>query len=332
MVINIQQKLFKLFRLHNLYWDKRPNGIYSFNFHRIGNKEDTAFDPNVFSCNERRFKQLIAFFQQNFDVITAKELSALIKAGNAHKGRYAILTFDDGYIDNYTIAYPILKRYHCPAIMYIATDFINQSIIPWWDESAWLVKNNDSELFSALNWNLPGDINTLPTAQKIKQLLLAIKKERRLTIEQKMAILRQNAQHTFNVKSNTESLFMTWGMLREMASNNIDIGSQTCSHPILSHLSESAQFTEISQSKAILEAELKQPIMSFAYPVGGVDSFTTATQSLVKQAGYHFAMSFISGINIIPEENIYSLNRFSIDNQCSPSDIKSNIIRSITAA
>jgi peptidoglycan/xylan/chitin deacetylase (PgdA/CDA1 family) len=70
-------------------------------------------------------------------------------------------------------------------------------------------------------------------------------------------------------------------MLREMSLNNIDIGSQTCSHQILSHLSEKEQLHEIAESKAILEREIGKEIISFAYPVGGIEAFTNITAKIV---------------------------------------------------
>lgn len=325
MLTNIQRKVNKLLGFNKRFWGDRPNGLYSFNYHRIGNKELTQFDPNVFSCNEKLFEKHIAFFQSNFDVITINELNDLIKTQRCNTGKYALLTFDDGYIDNYTAAYPILKQANCPATMFIATDFIDQSILPWWDEAAWLIKNNDDSILSGLGWGLPKNINSLSTQNKVKQLLRSIKDNKTLSLEEKFDILRAKASNTYSPESNSEQLFMNWDMLREMSNNNIDIGSQTCSHQILSHLSEDEQRYEIAHSKIRLEKEIGKEISSFAYPVGGIEAFTKVTQKIVKESGYTFALSFIPNINTEPFKNRFSLNRFSIDNECSNNDIKSYI-------
>lgn len=325
MLTSIQRKVNKLLGFDKRYWKDRPNGVYSFNYHRIGNKELTQFDPNVFSCNEERFEQHIRFFQANFDVVTVNELNELIETNKTSKGKYTLITFDDGYIDNYTAAYPILKQANCPATMFIATDFIDKPILPWWDEAAWLIKNNDDSLFSGLGWGLPKNINSLNTPNKVKLLLRSIKDNKTLSLEEKFRILRKKAKTTYNPECNSEPLFMTWDMLREMSANNIDVGSQTCSHQILSHLSEDEQHYEIAQSKIRLEVEIGKQISSFAYPVGGIEAFTKVTQKIVKDSGYKLALSFIPNINLEPTENTFSLNRFSIDNECSNNDIKAYI-------
>jgi len=325
MLANIQRKVSKLLGFDKRFWNERPNGVYSCNYHRIGNKELTQFDPNVFSCNEELFEQHIRFFQSSFDVVTIKELNELILSGKYSNGKYALLTFDDGYIDNYTAAYPILKQARCPATMLIATDFIDQPTIPWWDEAAWLIKNNDNSLFSGLGWGLPKNIGSLNTQNKVKQLLRSIKDNKTLSLEEKFTILRQKAKNNYHAESTSEQLFMTWDMLREMSMNGIDIGSQTCSHQILSHLSEDEQRAEIVQSKLRLETEIGKEIISFAYPVGGIEAFTKVTQQIVKDSGYSLALSFIPNINLTPAKNTFSLNRFSIDNECTENDIKAYI-------
>lgn len=325
ILATIQRKVSRILGFDKRFWNERPNGLYSFNYHRIGNKESTQFDPNVFSCTEEMFYDHITFFKQNFDVVSVNELNDLIDTEKVNQGRYTLLTFDDGYIDNYTAAYPILKQANCPATMFIATDFIDKQILPWWDEAAWLIKNNDDSVFSGLGWGLPKNIYSLTTQNKVKHLLRSIKDNKTLSLEEKFAILRDKAQKNYKPEDSTEPLFMTWDMLREMSNNNIDIGSQTCSHPILSHLSENEQHYEVVQSKIKLEQEIGKEITAFAYPVGGIEAFTKVTQKIVKESGYNFALSFIPNINLEPTKNRYSLNRFSIDNECSTGNIKSYI-------
>jgi len=325
MLINVQNKLNKLLGVHKYYWNKRPNGVYSFNYHRIGDYNKTKFDPNIFSCDEEQFEKQVVFFKSNFDVISASELTDIINTKKSPKDRYALLTFDDGYIDNYTIAYPILKRANCPATMFIVTDFIDKQIVPWWDEVAWLIKNNDENFLDVSNWSLPKNIKTLPIHDKIKVILRSFKDNKVLSIKEKLNILRNDAANKIDLRSCNEQLFMTWDMVREMANNNIDIGSHTCTHQILSHLSVSMQLLELKNSKEIIEREIKKRVTAFAYPVGGANAFTPNTMELVKNNGYDHALTFIANINTDPTQNKYCLNRFSIDNNSSIPEIKNLI-------
>ena len=78
-----------------------------------------------------------------------------------------ILTFDDGYIDNYTLAKPVLEQYEVPYIIYVTTSFIDRPFsLPWWYA---LEKVLDQELNEALI-NCP--LNKVPTNSKEEVFLL----------------------------------------------------------------------------------------------------------------------------------------------------------------
>ena len=168
MLTAIQRKIYETLGIYSHRWTKRPNGLYSFNYHRIGDPDNSSFDPNVFSCDVESFEQQIKFFKTEFDVVTAKEVIDLVNNNKACSGKFALITFDDGYLDNYTLAYPILKQYNCSATMFIATDFINQTIVPWWDEVAWLIKNNDLNILDNIVWKKPNNISQLSKQNIIK--------------------------------------------------------------------------------------------------------------------------------------------------------------------
>ena len=95
----------------NLMWPMLPNGIYCFNYHRIGDEATSQFDPNVFSCTAEQFEQHIKFYKAEFTVISVDELIIKINNNSPIDKKYAVITFDDGYIDNYSIAFPILKKH-----------------------------------------------------------------------------------------------------------------------------------------------------------------------------------------------------------------------------
>lgn len=65
--------------------------------------------------------------------------------------RIVIITFDDGYADNYTVAFPILKRYGFVATSFLVLDYVNTNHIFWWDEPK-IKGSTDQSLYALLTW------------------------------------------------------------------------------------------------------------------------------------------------------------------------------------
>jgi peptidoglycan/xylan/chitin deacetylase (PgdA/CDA1 family) len=304
-------------------WPRRPAGVYCFNYHRIGDATATEFDPNLFSCDGERFEKHLKFFQQNFDVVSIDELIALRQSGDNINGRLAVVTFDDGYIDNYQIAYPILKSAGISAGFFVPTNYIDSPTMPWWDEVGWLVRHATASTVKLANWSNPVNIVDGPIRMRVRRLLRAIKQDNSISMDEKLQQLKAQLQPDTLQMPAATNLFINWTQLKEMAGNGMHIGSHTLSHSILSHLSVERQLHELTQSKLRLETMLERPVLSVAYPVGGADSFNDDTQKLAQQAGYELAFSFISGINLnLSDNNCFQLRRFPVDDNASDWQLK----------
>jgi peptidoglycan/xylan/chitin deacetylase (PgdA/CDA1 family) len=320
--------------LKNLYrtvkWPFLPNGIYCFNYHRIGDEKHSKFDPNVFSCTATQFEQHIIFFKKNFTVISVEELIDKIDKNQIIDRKYALITFDDGYIDNYNTAYPILKKHQIPAAFYIATDYLDNPHIPWWDEIAWIIRHTKASSVKLKNWTTAVDISSSNITQNVRSILRAVKLDKTRTMTDKITELEQVCQCKMSEEAHKTSLFINWQQAKEMVENGMHIGSHTLSHSILSHLTVLEQQHELSLSKEKIEQHLGIETTSIAYPVGGVDAFTKQTQTIAKQQGYKIAFSFIPGITMaFSESNKYQLPRLPVDENCTVSQLKNIIVRNI---
>lgn len=302
-----------------------PNGLYCFNYHRIGEASLTEYDPNVFSCDEAHFSEQMQYIKENFTVIDLTDVPEILE-GNIKNKRYALITFDDGYIDNYSKAFPILIENKVPATFFLATNFMNDAEIPWWDQIAYLVRHAQVDEIKLNNW--PDSI-TLPKndiSRSIRKVLDVVKINNGSTIEDILSELKTKLQ-TPNIEPvNHEPLFMTWDMAREMNKAGMNFGSQTCSHRIMSHLSIEEQDYEAKASKEIIDKELSTSISAFAYPVGGKDSFTKDTINIIKQY-YKLSFSFISGINTSNHLNEFCIERISVDSNCNATQLSNKLLK-----
>lgn len=302
------------YRFHHL-----RSGLYCFNYHRVGDRETSPYDPNVFSCDAENFERQIKLIQENFEIVGLNDLQDILLDSPHLKKPYAIITFDDGYLDNYDVAYPILKSFDVKAVFFVPINYISQRLVPWWDEIAWMVRNTSLTTFKV------DDDKELNLAENdmignIKRVLLAFKEIDYRSIEASLAYMRK-ASNCYMKPDNEPQLFMSWEQVREMSDNGMDIGSHTFSHRILAHIGDE-QNTEILSSKAYLEEKLAKPVLAISYPVGTEGTFDEETIRLTEQGGYAFGFSFIPGVDSAVQENRFSLSRFAISYNQSNLSIK----------
>ena len=117
-------------------------------FHRV----DDRVAPDDLSCSVAEFRAYCRFFRRFFKVVSLSELLNRIE-DNEDISRHLVITFDDGYLDNYTNAAVVLHDYGLPAAFFVATNFIGSDIVPWWDKNVpvslpWMTWENLRHLHS----------------------------------------------------------------------------------------------------------------------------------------------------------------------------------------
>jgi len=312
-----------LFGVTAVRWRNRRPGLYCFNFHRVGNDDGTAFHPNLYSCTGARFAELVQFLQQSFEMIGLDRLVQMIEVREAPNQCFGMITFDDGYADNFEVAYPILRELNCAAVFFLPTDFIDGNDIPWWDQIAWCVAQlGDGKL------HIPGVTERLIVRRSdlrgsIRRVLRAVKSSPAVSMADKVDAIRRQVGLSDPHKA-VSGLFMSWEHVKEMRRGGMWFGSHCASHRILSHLSEAEQWSELSRSKRALESNLGEPVTALSYPVGGYDSYTAATQRLAKDCGYRLAFNFTGdgGVNGSPGGRPYELVRMAVDGNMNTQELR----------
>lgn len=298
-------------------WRNLKPGLYVFNYHRIGDETSTRFDPNVFSCDEEHFDRQLATITSRFRTTTIREVVELADGCVELTEPLALITFDDGYHDNFTKAFPILKAHRTSAVFFLPTSYVGSTKVPWWDDIARMIRSTDRTNVNLLGTRV--EIDRLQIKYSIRAALNVFKQSP-ASIGDKLEEFR--AALGYPSAAEEDTLFVNWTEVREMRSAGMDIGSHTDSHRILAHLSEDDQLTELSQSKRILERELGEAIQSIAYPVGGPGTFTSRTEQLAAQCGYRVAFSFVSGVNRNLQAGRFSLRRMAVENNAGMEDIR----------
>lgn len=214
------------------------------------------------------------------------------------------VTFDDGYLNNLTVAQPILAKYNIPATVYVATAF-SQGNNMWNDRIIDLCADRN---FSSLI--VYGEIIELTDVKSREALANRLLKELRvLPNEDKLCKVTQ-LYHDNNA-SEYPARMMTPQHIKELSKRGITIGAHTVNHPILKKISAEAQLKEIVDSKHTLQQWLDKEVLHFAYPFGVENrDFDNTTVKCIEQAGFCSAVATDWGYSTI-ETNLHKLKRFT---------------------
>lgn len=287
-------------------------------YHRIGSPEDDIFDPGIFSVTGEMFDEQVSHLKRHASVVNLEEaLSCIEEKGTQKPGRCRVLiTFDDGYLDNYKIAFPILRSHGIQGLFFLATGIVGSCEVPWWDHIAYVLRTAQNRRFT-LEYpaELAIDLDQNGTDRSIQETL-ALYYRTENTDSKRFIHQLENAAAGRRPPS-TERRFLGWDEAREMVQGGMAIGSHTHSHRILSQLGEEQQRYELEQSRLILRERLGVCIDTLAYPVGNPFSFSARTQGLARDAGYRAAFSF-GGVPNTAKIARYNVSRVAMGGQSLP--------------
>jgi peptidoglycan/xylan/chitin deacetylase (PgdA/CDA1 family) len=99
-------------------------------YHGITEGEDSSM-----YVSPDNFERQMAFLKkQGYSVISLDELVSAIKLGEKPEAKTVVITFDDGYTDNYLNAFPVLDKHGFPATIFIVTGYMGSPGYLTWDQ------------------------------------------------------------------------------------------------------------------------------------------------------------------------------------------------------
>jgi peptidoglycan/xylan/chitin deacetylase (PgdA/CDA1 family) len=285
------------------------------NYHRIGDKNAAPYDPGIFSCTAEEFDWQISYLKRHFRMATLDGVTGLISGGRPLAEPTVLITFDDGYLDNYQVAFPVLRRHGVQGVFFLPTSFTGTSRIPWWDEVAYIVKQGRKRQFCLEYPRQQNfDIEKEGVERSIMRIL-RLYKEPEMREHGRFVEQLERACDSSRPGPGAQRCFLNWNEAREMQQGGMAFGSHTHSHEILSKLDAEEQLAELTTSRQIMEAELGRKIDTLAYPVGGRDTFSETTLNALRQAQYRAAFSFYTGFNTAGSIAPFDVQRCGVDQQ-----------------
>ncbi|MEP4889846.1 MAG: polysaccharide deacetylase family protein [Aliiglaciecola sp.] len=262
------------------------------------------FDPmRPYEVTADIFNWHMQLISKHFSPISLSEAADHIKNNTLPK-RAICVTFDDGYLNNLTVAQPILAKYKIPATVYVATAFTEGADM-WNDRVLDLFK--DANLTSLIIENKSVLLGDWDNRNRLaEEQLMRLKY---LSIEERLAGVQQLYDDN-NLPDPTPRM-MNAQQIKQLSETGVEIGGHTVNHPILKVLSKELQFEEINRCKAQLEGWTGKAVKHFAYPNGSYGKdLTDETVQLVKDAGYETAVVTDWGTSSYGDD-LHRLKRFT---------------------
>lgn len=305
-------------------WAHLPAGLTCFNFHRVGDATSTDYSRNVFSCSAERFEEVVGYLKRRFEMIGLEALECLADHPHPPRQPMALITFDDGYVDNYEIAYPILRRLGVPAVFFLPTAFIGSSQLPWWEEIPWLLRRSAGRSIRLIGADEPFLLRADDGEKSIRGVMTFVK-SRALPVNEQVEEIRSACGNLRPPADDSRRLFLTWDEVRQLRDAGHGIGSHTHSHRLLGHLSLREQADELRTSKEILEAELGRSVTSIAYPIGSASAYTPDTCELAAKLGYRFGFNFRRRGNALPLKNPLDIGRMAVSGNVGWEEVRASV-------
>jgi peptidoglycan/xylan/chitin deacetylase (PgdA/CDA1 family) len=306
----------KIDHLNSAIFDHKPR-ILIFTYHRV--LPEITFNPFDTVISLKAFNKQINFLAQKYAIISLKDAVKQLTHGQLNTKMQIVLSFDDGYRDNYEIVYPILKKMGIPAVFFIIANYINSNSLLWDVEIAKILsENRKRNKVKIANQIIKESIFQSRDAY----IISVIKKIKALTHRVRQEVLDSIREYRDRneMTGYWDNCFMSWDNLKIIAENGIEIGSHGLNHYSLSMLPLEDAIYEINQSKKIIEHHINSKCSHFAFPYGARGDFNETLIDYIRQAGYQSCLLNIQGYNRITND-LFRLKRFIVNDSTNFKDL-----------
>jgi len=246
--------------MHFLRKVKLKDKAFVLMYHRVlpDSMLEKTYSSDGIVLRDKSFDKQLSFIKNNFKVVDIEEFLLFLNGETNYSKPVCLITFDDGWFDNYEYAFSILKKYNLPATIFLSYKFINKNE-PFWQEKinryirTKMAENNPKklEIFHSeiLNEFLLDKKEFSYVAHPnyfVKELLGYLKLQEFEKILTIVKICEKGLNNGFNYYPD---VFLNWDQISEMKKHRIRFESHGLSHKILPNLSDEQKYLEISESK-----------------------------------------------------------------------------------
>ncbi|MCL4849288.1 MAG: polysaccharide deacetylase family protein [Acidobacteria bacterium] len=291
-------------------------------YHRVLSDEDCdrTWSHPAIVVRARTFEQHVALLKRRFRPLTLDEFTAHLREKRPFPPGACLVTFDDGWRDTATEAWPILRRHGVPAVVFLSVGLIGSAEVLWQERlrallfEAWRRSRDDEALRVAARKVLTahgyaGIVDTPPAEVRtvIIDAVLAHKYDDPDAALAPIGALERLLSSGL-LPAGGPDAFMTWAMARTMAAEGAAFGGHGVTHRLLTTLPPEGVDEEIALSRTVLETELGTAPYAFAYPDG---KWSPSVAACLETHGFTLAFSTEGGF-VASVDSPWTLRRLNM--------------------
>lgn len=254
------------------------------NYHGVIENRNLKYNGRHFSKSV--FEKHLLYYKKNFHVVTLADIFSMYRENIVPSKKTIAITFDDGFENNFNVAFPLLKKYNLPATFFVSGVCVENNNPILWPEIVNILGYFEkkivvrSQVFvKDKDYNLINLDKNLTLYDFIKQHTA---KDRDIIIED--ILNKYNLNHALNQVEPDIWKLLKVEQIKELAESGlIEIASHGYLHYNLANLTEEEAYNDLKRSKDVLENLIRTKIESIAFPDS---SYNDKVKSICLSLGY----------------------------------------------
>lgn len=280
-------------------------------YHRV--LERAYFNPLYNIVTKSNFIKQVDEITKRYPVTTLTDIIRQSQCGQTKAKTQVVLTFDDGYCDNYDIVLPILRKKSLPAAFFLITDYINGNFSLW----DWQVFHILSDNTLVRSMNIGNHIiRQAPFESRASYIFRILARMKPISFAMRHEIisaLKKETKAKFDPPYEKERC-MNWEEVKKISDAGMEIGSHSLSHRSLAKIPFEDAAQELKKSKEIIEQNINRECRHFSFPYGGKQDYNQRLVNYAKEAGYEACLLNVHGYNHLKKDN-FCFRRIIMENE-----------------
>ena len=296
-------------------------------YHRVLRDSDPLIpnlQPGIY-VTRSSFERQVQYLLAHYKILSFPDLLSAWNRGSLDaRVRYCVLTFDDGWEDTFSCAFPVLRWHRVPATIFLATSYIGSSQWFWTDRLSYLLacarraqlsptqRRDLRALADTLNWaDLPAFLGLPPDSSRgcVTRILDGAVEAFKTLPSDRIEHFLDRFAHTLEAHIPNQRVFLSWDEVCEMSEHGMSFGSHTVTHPILTNIQLQQVDQELGNSLETLRSKPIASLPVFCYPNG---SYNETIKDRVKAAGYVAAVTVDCGTETKQPRDLFAIRRLGI--------------------